>query len=191
MRITRDVMAWALSGIMAGAVGWLLFLAAHAFLITSIWDRAFTGLPFAALGGLTLACAMRSFEIRSLKGSIGFGVLVWALLLPPTAVASWLRVTGIRHEMGNWDIAVDITIAVITGYVAGRTWRRETSPALILAASTALLVLAMAGPIPVSNSRRAAMLFLAFLPMYILGCLTVGVMRALLIGRSAPSECLR
>jgi len=93
-------MAWALSGIMAGAVGWLLFLAAHAFLITSIWDRAFTGLPFAALAGLTLACAMRSFEIRSLKGSIGFGVLVWALLLPPTAVASWLRVTGIRHEWG-------------------------------------------------------------------------------------------
>ena len=86
-------MAWALSGIMAGAVGWLLFLAAHAFLITSIWDRAFTWLPFAALAGLTLACAMRSFEIRSLKGSIGFGVLVWALLLPPTAVAS----TG-RHR---------------------------------------------------------------------------------------------
>ena len=184
-------MAWALSGIMAGAVGWLLFLAAHAFLITSIWDRAFTGLPFAALAGLTLACAMRSFEIRSLKGSIGFGVLVWALLLPPTAVASRLRVTGIRHEMGNWDTTVDIVVAAITGYVVGRTVRRELSSAIVLATSTALLVLAMAGPIPVTNSHRAALLFVAFLPIYIIGCFTVGVVHALLTRNSAKAAKLQ
>src|SRR5205814_6819627 len=102
MRLNREIMAWAVGGIIAGAVGWLLFVGTHAFLITAIWNRAFNGIPFAALAGLTLAFAMRTFDIRSLKGSAGFGVLVWVLLLPPTVVAGWLRVTGIRREMGNW-----------------------------------------------------------------------------------------
>ena len=175
MRINRDVAAWVIAGVVVGLVGWLLFVSVHAVVIVPIWNRSAGGIPFALIGGLALAGCMWSMRIETFAGAAGFGVFMWLLLLPSTAVAGLLRVLNVRHQMGDWDTVVDLSIAAITGYLAGLLLRHSQRVALALSIGMALLMTAMAGPVPVTNSRRAMTLFVMFLPMFVIGSVVVFV----------------
>lgn len=177
MNRRRDLSGWIIGGAVAGLAGWLLFMTIHAALIVPIWDRGAHGLPFALLGGAMLAWGMHTFGAGTISRAVYFGLAIWLLLLPTTAVAGLLRLSGVRHELGDWDTVIDLAVAAITGYVAARLRRQNVKSSLVLALCMAAFVTTMAGPIPVTNSARATALFVAFLPIYIMGSVMVVIVR--------------
>jgi hypothetical protein len=159
------------AGLITGLVGIIFFAIAHHMLIEPIWTRLGGGIPFALAGGAAMAWAFHElkssgrFSFTSLDGAL-FGLLLWTNLIPVTLIASLLRKEGIRSRMGNWDTVSDVAVVFITGAIAGWLLTRAWRPTLVLGTGMGVLLLVMAGPIPIVNSLRATCLFLAFLVIY-------------------------
>ena len=97
-----------------------------------------------------------------------FGLLMWVTLIPMTAFGAILRATGIHGTDNTWEIVVECLLAFGTGVLSGRLLGRQRRSALAVGGASLGLALAMGGPIPITNSVRAARLFAAFAGMYAL-----------------------
>ena len=97
---------------------------------------------------------------------LAFGLLLWLTLFPMTAFGALTRATGIHGQDDSWELVVELLLAfgagALAGWLSGRQWR----PAFAVGATSVGLALAMGGPIPVTNSARAALLFAAFGVIY-------------------------
>lgn len=103
---------------------------------------------------------------RQCGGGLGFGLLLWLVLVPMTAFGVILRATGIHGTDDAWEVVVESLLAFGTGVMAGRWISHRWRPALAVGVASLALALAMGGPIPVTNSARAARLFAAFAGLY-------------------------
>jgi hypothetical protein len=175
-----------IAGAISGAMGLFGFGVIHAIIIVPIWWRLFGGLPVALAGGALLGWAL--FEARNagrltrpVTSGLWFGVLLWLMLIPMTAVGNALRVYA-RNGGGRLpegaEIALDCFLAFLSGALAGWLIGRRWRVALAFSSATLALALAMGGPIAVTNSARAAWLFLGFLGVYAI----VGLMLTGLVG---------
>jgi hypothetical protein len=167
-------------GLPLAAAGLVLFGLVHALLIVPIWRRLLSGVPFALLSALFLAAAF--IELRSsgrLAGRAGgllFGLAVWLSLFPVTALGAWLRVSGLRRRVPWLEMPLEVAVAFATGAAAGWWLLRRRRSVLLLGACCVAVMLAMAGPIAVTNGRRPTLLFAAFLPIYLVAGLLLGVL---------------
>lgn len=159
------------AGAAAGLIGVGVFGLVHAVIIVPIWDSLLGGVPFGVGGGLVMGWALSELRAAgrweaTVWGGLTFGLLMWVLLVPMTAFGAILRATGVHGTDDAWEIVVECLLAfgmgALTGRLIGRRWRS----ALAVGSASLGLALAMGGPIPVTNSVRAAQLFAAFAGVY-------------------------
>jgi hypothetical protein len=166
-----------------GIVGLILFGVIHALVIEPIWTRLLPGLLFAVPAGIATAWCFADLAGRRRDGGgwrygLLFGTVIWLTLVPMTAFAAWLRVSGLRHHLGAADVPLMLAIAALTALAVGYGLGRNRRSAIAFAACIVSLVLAMAGPIPVTNGPRSFALFVAFLPLYLIaGLLLAAIIR--------------
>jgi hypothetical protein len=155
-----------LDGGVLGVFGVLAFGAVHAWAIVPIWDRLAHGLPFAVAAGAAIAWAFQAWGSGGLGSGLRFGLLLWLSLGPMTGFAAWLRLSGLHSTSADWELVAECAVAVGSGAAAGWATRRNRRMMLRMAIALLAMTLAMAGPIPVTNSVRAARLYMGFLPIY-------------------------
>lgn len=174
-----------LTGAAAGLTATFLFIVIHSLLIFPIWNRVANGLPLAVVGGIGLGFAFERVATlpgwSTVRGGARFGVVMFATLAPATLFSNALRLAGLHPN--DWPgLAGSLALAASSGAAAGWYITRTRDGILIFAAASVALIVAMAGPIPVVNSARAAWLFAGFLPI----CVGAGV--ALAMSRAALEE---
>ena len=159
------------AGALLGIAGVVLFGVIHAWTIEPIWTRLFAGLLFAIPAGIATAWSFQ--ELARARGSragwtfgLLFGVIIWLTLLPMTAFAVWLRLSGLRSRLGGMEGAVELAIAALTAFAVAYALGKSRRAAVAFAVSLVGLVLAMAGPVAVTMGPGARALFAAFLPLY-------------------------
>ena len=151
--------------------GTLLFGTLHALLIEPIWRRLAGGVPFGLLAAAGMTwCHDELVSRRILPAGAGggalFGAGLWLALLPMTAVAAVLRVSGARASLGGFELVVEIVVAAATGGLIGFSMSRSPRATLACASCMTAVVLAMAGPIAVTVGSTQRRLLLGFLPIY-------------------------
>lgn len=165
--------------------GDLLFGTLHAIVIVPIWRRLAGGLPFAFVAAIAITWLFT--ELRhsgrlgaDLRHALAFGALLWISILPPTTVGVISRATGFHRKLETVEIAVCLVVAAITGTLLARFFRLSIRLQIASAVLVVVLVLAMAGPIPVSNGARPLLLLLGFLPLYLFAGIALSVAGRLL-----------
>ena len=176
-RVERIVVPGVAAGVMAQAA----FAAAHALLITPIWGRLAGHLPLAAACGIALAAAFDVWSVRrgsqSIVSGAQFGTLLFATLLPATAIDTSLRLAGLRRADGLETFAL-VTAAVLSGSGVGSALVRTRSGAAVFAGAALSLLLVSAGPLPVAQSDKGLLLSLSIAPI----CVAAGAVLALVRG---------
>jgi hypothetical protein len=182
-RVRLAVIAGGISGLVAG----LVFAAAHALFIVPIWNRMAFGLTSAAAAGLAAGWAFvelgfeptdqdhpAPWEADAAAG-LRFGALLWLAIVPVTLADTMLRLAGVAPRFEVVAVAVALGLAIGGGLLLG-SWLAGTRRAMIAgAAATLLLTVAMAGPVPLPNGRRAVAIFLSVLPACMIAGLILGV----------------
>jgi ABC-type glycerol-3-phosphate transport system permease component len=122
-------------------------------------------------------------------GGLVFGVGAWVALIPASAVASVLRLTGFHQAHSTSSTVVELGVAVLTGYLIGHGARLGRSGVLATMAAAFVLLAVQAGPIPVVNGWRSLGLLVLLAPLYALCGLVQALQTAWLVHqpRSQPS----
>lgn len=167
----REFKPFLAAGAVAGVVGVGVFGLVHAVIIVPIWGRLLGGVPFGVGGGLVMGWAFGELHaggrwIATVRGGLTFGLLMWVTLVPMTAFGAILRATGMHGTDDTWEVVVECLLAFAMGALTGRLVGRRWRSALAVGSASLGLALAMGGPIPVTNTVRAAQLFAAFAGVY-------------------------
>src|SRR5262245_14720748 len=96
-----------------------------------------------------------------------FGIVLWLSVLPTTALGSVLRLTGLHPRMGYLELPTELAVAAASGAVLGHLWGKSKRATITLAIAVLGLVVAMAGPIPVTNGLTPTLLLLGFIPLFV------------------------
>lgn len=158
----------------------LLFGTLHAIVIVPIWDRLAGGLPFAFVAAIAITWFFT--ELRrsgrlggDLRHALAFGALLWISILPTTTVGVISRATGFHRRLENLEMAMCLAVAAATGALMARFFRLSIRLQIAGAVLAVVLVLAMAGPIPVSNGTRPILLLIGFLPLYLFAAVALSL----------------
>jgi hypothetical protein len=182
-RIPSEIFAAVLGGTLSGVTGGFLFATLHAFIIVPIWDRMTTGLIFGAIGGAAAGWAFAEFYPEAIRAPtkrgviIGarFGLTLWLVVAPVTAADALLRAVGLAPRYELLAVGIAVVVALSGGAALGWMITRRVRAAVAGAVAALLLVIAMAGPVPVGRSMRAFNIFLAVLPAALLGGIALGL----------------
>jgi len=176
-----------IAGGFSGLAGGLVFATAHALLIVPIWNRMAFGLTSAAAAGLAAGWAFveLGFEPTGANqppprgayaaAGLRFGALLWLAVVPVTLADTILRLTGVGRRYELIAVAVAIGLAIGGGLLLGSRLAGTRRAMIAAAAATLLLTVAMAGPVPLPNGRRAVAIFLSVLPACMIGGLVLGL----------------
>lgn len=195
-RPAPEVVAAVLAGALSGVAGGLLFATLHAMIIVPIWDRMTSGLVFGAVAGAGAGwafaeCFPEAVRARSMRG-VGsggvFGALLWLAVAPVTAADALLRATGVAPRYELLAVAIAVTLSVAGGAILAWLLARRRRAAVAGGVAGLLLILAMAGPVPVGRSPRARNIFLAVFPAAILGGISLGTFAPPLFARMTRRE---
>ena len=170
----------------------LLFGTLHAIVIVPIWRRLLGGLPFALVpaAGMTwfFTALRRSERLQSnWRHTLAFGALLWISVLPTTAVGLISRVSGFHRRFDTLETIVALAVAAGTGALLAHLFRLPMQLRVAGAALVVALVLAMAGPIPVANGMRPVLLWLGFLPLYLLASIALSLASRWLLPPMRPA----
>lgn len=173
-----------------------MFATLHAFIIVPIWDRMTSGLVFGALAGAGAGLAFAelfsegglSSSLRRMQRGALFGALLWVIVAPVSIADAVLRYTGIAPRMELLAVGVAVVLAVTVGGILGWVRTHNRRGVIVGAVATMLLVMAMAGPVPIGRGGRAVGIFLAVLPAAIIGGALMALVTPLL--PSGPSRRL-
>jgi len=94
-----------------------------------------------------------------------------------------VRATGMHGTGHAWETVVEVGLALGAGFAAGRLIGGGWRSGLSLGAATFGLTLAQAGPIPLTNSSRAARLFIGLAIAYLVSGLGLGLVSSALSKR--------
>ena len=175
-KIARGAVAGTVAGLGAG----LAFATAHAFIIVPIWDRMYGGLFGASVTGAVVGWAYvellgdepRPAGLEVARGAL-FGALLWLAVVPVTLVDVALRQLPRRTEFV--EVSVAVALALIAGGLWGRLRTGRWRGTLAGAAATLALTLAMSGPVPIANGRRALGIFLGVFPASVVAGAILGL----------------
>lgn len=183
-RPSPEILAAILAGALSGVAGALLFATLHAIIIVPIWDRMTSGLAFGAIAGAGAGwafadwypSAIRTRTARGVGTGARFGALLWLAVTPVTGADALLRAAGLAPQAELFAVAVAIVLATVGGGALGWLITRRFRGALAGAVAGVLLVIAMAGPVPVGRSSRALRIFLAVFPAAVLGGIALSLL---------------
>jgi len=199
-RVRPEILAGSLAGALSGVAGGLLFATLHAMIIIPIWNRMTSGLVFGAIAGAGAGWAFAEFypeatRTRTKRSAIigaRFGATLWLVVTPVTAADAFLRAVGLAPRYELLAVGVAVILAAAGGAALGWMITRRVRGAVAGAGATLLLVIAMAGPVPVGRSMRAFNIFLAVLPATVLGGIALGLFSpstfALITRGGSPGE---
>jgi hypothetical protein len=139
-----------------------------------VWGAA-TG---AAAGWAFAECypdSVHTIAKRGVLNGILFGTLLWISIAPVTGADALLRLSGLYARYELLAVAIAVILAVTGGGTLGWLLTHKRSAAIACAVAGLLLVVSMAGPVPVGRSPRARNIFLAVLPAAILGGAALGI----------------
>ncbi len=167
-----------LVSVLLAALGVLLFGTLHAAIIAPIWRRLVGGLPFAfpAAAAMTWTWSelRRAGALRPTLGhALAFGCLLWLAVLPTTACGTIFRLTGLHRRLPTLELVLALAVAAASGALVARAWRQRLPLQLAAATLAVAMVLAMAGPVPVSNGVKPLLLWLGFLPLFVLAAVAL------------------
>lgn len=173
-----------IAGALSGVAGGLLFATLHAIIIVPIWDRMTSGLVFGAIAGagagLAFAeCYPEAVRVRTRSNLLigaRFGALLWLAIAPVSGADALLRATGLAPRYELLAVAVAVLLALAGGAALAWIITHRRRAAIAGAVAGILLVIAMAGPVPVGRSTRALGIFLAVFPAAILGGIALGLL---------------
>src|SRR5205823_4372200 len=145
------------------ALGVLLFGTLHAIVIVPIWRRLAGGLPFALLAATGLTWFFASLRTcgriqTDMRHALLFGLLLWISVLPTTAVGLISRLSGFHRRFDALETIVAIVVAAGSGALLAYVFRLPVRLRIASAVVVVALVVAMAGPIPISNGLRPVLL---------------------------------
>jgi hypothetical protein len=192
-----------LAGAVAGLCGAFVFALLHAMLIVPIWLRSGRGFLWGAAVGTVAGWSYaelgfdRSDEdarggvLPQLAAGATFGGLLWLAVTPVTIADALLRALGVAPRYEILEICMAIALAIAGGLLLGWYRRQSRRAALAAASATTLLAVAMAGPVPIGRSLRAAGIFLAVLPAALLGGTVVAALSWSFRRRRLPVGGLR
>ena len=150
-----------LSGILAGCLSEIAFLALHAVVIAPIWWSAAQGLPFVIIcgaligGGLHLVFPPRAY--------LTIGAFLWgSIALTTLFVQTGRRLSLLPVELT--EVILSIAVAIAYGAAIGWRMRGERKAAIGGAVAGIAVLVAAHGPF-VQTSRRAIALFFGMLPV--------------------------
>ena len=139
------------------------------------------------IGGVRLRAAMLAGGIAGIGAGLTFATLhaivivpIWdrmttGLVFAAVAGAALLRVVGLHAGAGEYvRVVAALGLAVLAGGLLGRVKRGTKRAMAAGAAATLLLVITMAGPVPIANSPRAFGIFLSVLPSAIVAGAVIG-----------------
>jgi hypothetical protein len=198
-RPSPEIIAGIVAGALSGVAGALLFATLHAIIIVPIWDRMTSGLVWGAMAGAGAGWAfaecypdaVRTRTKRSVGVGARFGALLWLAVTPVTGADALLRAAGFAPRYELLAVAVAILLAIAGGGALGWLITHRFRGALAGAVAGILLVIAMAGPVPVGRSSRALNIFLAVFPAAILGGIALSLLSPSILswitrGRESP-----
>ena len=195
-RVPPEVLAAILAGALSGVAGALLFAALHAIIIVPIWDRMTSGLIFGAIAGAGAGwafvewypAAIRTRTTRSVAIGARFGALLWLAVAPVTGADAFLRAMGLTPRYELLAVAIALVLAVAGGGALGWLIAHRLRGALAGAVAGLLLIVAMAGPVPVGRSARALNIFLAVFPAAVLGGIALSLFSPSIFARITHHE---
>jgi hypothetical protein len=160
-------------------------------IIVPIWNRMTSGLIFGAIAGTGAGWAFAEFypeAVRTrtkLSVAMGarFGALLWMAVAPVTGADALLRTLGFFPRYELLAVAAAVVLALVGGGLLGWLITRRVRAAVAGAAAGLLLIVAMAGPVPVGRSSRAFNIFLAVLPAALLGGIALGIISPSIFAR--------
>jgi len=167
------------SGAIAGLAAGLTFAAAHAMIITPIWNRMIGGLVFGVLAGAAAGWAFGEMwrdERTTVRSGLLFGFMLWLAVVPVTLTNAALRSTGFAYEHRDVTDAIAIVLAVAGGLALGWLRAHRLRATIACAAAALVVTMAMGGPVPVGRSVRAVEILFAVLAACLLGGAVVGLL---------------
>jgi len=190
-KLSPEVLAAVLTGALSGIAGGLLFAALHAIIIVPIWNRIASGLVWGAVAGAgagwafaeCFPAAIRARSKRGIATGALFGALLWLAVAPVTAADAVFRAAGLFPRYELLAVALAVLLAVAGGGMLGWLLTHRRRALVAGAVAGLLLVLAMAGPVPVGRSDRARNIFLAVFPAAVLGGLALGLVAPSIFAR--------
>lgn len=194
-RVSPEILAGIAAGAVSGVAGGLLFATLHAFIIVPIWNRMTGGLIFGAIAGAGAgaafaACypeAVRARTTHNVVIGARFGALLWLSIAPVTAADALLRATGLAPRYELLAVAVAVILALVGGATLAWLISHRIHATVAGAAAGLLLVIAMAGPVPVGRSARAFNIFLAAFPAALLGGIALALISPSIFAQIARS----
>jgi hypothetical protein len=192
-RLSPEVLAAILAGALSGVAGALLFATLHAIIIVPIWDRMTSGLVFGAIAGAGAGwafaewypSAVRTTTKPSVSTGARFGALLWLAVAPVTGADALMRAVGLSSRYELLAVAVAILLALAGGGALGWLVTHRFRGTLAGAVAGLLLVVAMAGPVPVGRSMRALNIFLAVFLAAVLGGIALSLASPSIFSRIA------
>ena len=192
MRVLARWRRPAIASLVLAIAGTALFGTLHALLIEPIWRRLPGGVPFALVAGVGMTWCYSELVARGLlsdriaSGAL-FGAAIWVALLPMTAFAAFLRVSGLRSRLGDLELGADLLVVAATGVAVGFAVSRSWRVALAAGACLITVVLAMAGPIAVTVGARHRHLLIGFLPIYVAAGAALSILMRGAASRDRPA----
>jgi hypothetical protein len=190
-RRSPEVLAATIAGALSGVAGGLLFATLHAMIIVPIWNRMASGLVFGAIAGAGAGWAFAEFYPATVRArtklsvAMGarFGALLWMAVTPVTGADAVLRALGFFPRYELLAVALAVMLALAGGGLLGWLITRRVRAAVAGAVAGLLLIVAMAGPVPVGRSSRAFNIFLAVLPAALLGGIALALISPSIFAR--------
>ena len=108
-------------------------------------------------------------------GGLRFGALLWLVVVPVTLADTALRLAGIAPRFELLAVVVAVGLAIAGGALLGSRLGGTRRAMVAGATATLLLTIAMAGPVPLPNGRRAVAIFLSVLPACMIAGLILGL----------------
>lgn len=187
------------AGAAAGAAAALVFASAHALIIVPIWSRMMGGVMFAVLAGIAAAfgfvhlgfTTFRREWTSHMRAGARYGALLWLAVAPVTLVDSALRLLGVPRALELVNVALAVLVAIAMGGWIGWRRRHVLRDAALGAGVTLLLVIAMAGPVPLPNGPRAMGIFVSVLPAAILAGVVLALSLRVAEQQRVPDETVR
>lgn len=195
-KVPAEILAAIIAGALSGVAGGLLFATLHAMIIVPIWNRMTGGLIFGAIAGATAGWAFAEIHPEAVRVSgkhsvargARFGGLLWLAVAPVTGVDALLRAGGLAPSYELLQVAVAVPLALAGGAMLAWILTHRVRAALAGSVAGLLLVIAMAGPVPIGRSTRAFNIFLAVLPAAVLGGIALGLFSSSIFARMTASN---
>lgn len=170
-----------LSGILAGCLAEIAFLALHAIVSVPIWWSALEGLAFVIVCGALIGAGL---QVIAPKNVLAMGAFLWGSVAVTTMfVQLGRRLPVPPNEL--LEVAMSIVVAVLYGAAFGFRIRGTRNAGIAGAVASVAALVAASGPF-LRTSAPAVQLFFGLFPVFCLYAAAFVILRRMLSACASP-----